>query len=268
MEIILPIFFFVFGSIIGSFLNVVVIRFNTGTDIGGRSRCMACSKQLTWKELIPIFSFLYQKSRCSKCGSKISWQYPLVEFVTGLLFVLIFIFYPPVNIYSSIRFLFHLVMSSLLVVISIYDIKHKIIPDQFVYAFSFVALVNLFIGTQSLFVVPSQASIYVGPILALPFYLIWKISKGTWMGLGDAKLVLGIGWLLGFGMGANSIILAFWIGAVVSISWLLINKGTIKPKTEIPFGPYLILGMYIVLFTGLKVIDFGLLKEILFSLSL
>lgn len=266
MEMILPIFVFLFGLIIGSFLNVVAIRFNTGTNIGGRSRCMACGKQLTWKELIPIFSFLYQKGRCLKCGSKISWQYPLVEFVTGLLFVLIFLFYPPITSYGTYKLILLAILSSILVVISVYDIKHKIIPDILVYTFIILSFINLFVGINTWFQVPTVNGILAGPILALPFALIWLISKGTWMGFGDAKLVLGIGWLLGLGMGANSVILAFWIGALVSIAWLLINKGTIKPKTEIPFGPYLILGMYIVLFTGLEVIDFGLLKEILSSL--
>ena len=86
------------------------------------------------------------------------------------------------------------------------------------------------------------------------------------MGLGDAKLVLGIGWFLGIAAGINAIVLAFWIAAIVSIIWLFVTYGHFKPRTEIPFGPYLILGMYLVLLFGIQVLDVGLLKTVINSL--
>ncbi len=92
-QLILP---FLFGIIIGSFLNVVALRFNTGVGINGRSMCMSCGTKLTWRELIPLFSFLFQKGSCKTCKSKISWQYPLVEFMAGAFFVLILLYFPPV----------------------------------------------------------------------------------------------------------------------------------------------------------------------------
>ena len=85
------------------------------------------------------------------------------------------------------------------------------------------------------------------------------------MGLGDAKLVLGIGWLLGVNAGINAVILSFWIGAIVSVVWLFSAYKRFKPKTEIPFGPYLILGMYLVLIFGIQVIDIGLVRQIFVS---
>ncbi len=85
------------------------------------------------------------------------------------------------------------------------------------------------------------------------------------MGLGDAKLVLGIGWILGIPAGINALILAFWLGAAGSILWLVVSKKKFRPRTEIPFGPYLILGMYLVLFFGIQVFDLTLLKDILTS---
>lgn len=256
---------FIFGTIVGSFLNVVSLRFNTGTTVGGRSKCMTCGNQLTWKELIPLFSFILQRGACKKCKSKISWQYPLVEFCAGVIFVLIFFTFPPVTplaIFSTFLYVF---VTCLLLVISAYDIKHKIIPDEFVYTFILASLVGLCVGGSSWLHVPTVSALLAGPVLALPFALTWLISKGTWMGLGDAKLVLGIGWLLGLNGGANSIILSFWIAAVISVSWLLITYKSFKPRTEVPFGPYLILGMYLVLIFKIQVMDFSLLKEIIWS---
>ena len=82
---------FVFGTIIGSFLNVVILRYGTGKSFAkGSSQCFSCGKKLSWYELVPILSFLFQKGKCKGCGSKISWQYPLIETITGVLFLLIF----------------------------------------------------------------------------------------------------------------------------------------------------------------------------------
>jgi len=256
---------FIFGTIIGSFLNVVSLRFNTGTTIGGRSKCMSCGKQLTYKELVPLFSFIFQRGACRKCKSKISWQYPLVEFSAGVISVLVFMYFPPLSALSAFSTVFYLLISCLLLVISAYDIKHKIIPDKFVYAFAAISFVGLFIGGSSWLHTASLSMILAGPILALPFVLIWLFSKGTWMGLGDAKLIIGIGWILGLSGGANAIILAFWIAAVISVVWVLVTYKSFKPKQEIPFGPYLILGMYLVLFFHIQAIDFHLARDVLSS---
>jgi leader peptidase (prepilin peptidase) / N-methyltransferase len=262
IQLILP---FLFGVIIGSFLNVVALRFNTGVGIGGRSKCMSCGMTLTWKELIPVISYVIQGGKCKTCGSKISPQYPLVEILTGILFALIVYFFPPLSGERGIVTVLYLIEAGLLVAMTVYDIKHKILPDRFVYTFDVLALIGLFVGGSSLLHVPSLYALLAGPILALPFALLWVISRGRWMGLGDAKLVLGIGWILGISAGLNALILAFWIAAVISVIWLLITYKRFRPRTEIPFGPYLILGMYLVLFFSLQVLDVSLLKDILSS---
>lgn len=256
---------FIFGAIVGSFLNVVSLRFNTGHNIGGRSHCMSCGKQLTWKELVPIFSFLIQGGTCRHCKSKVSWQYPLVELCSAIIFVMIMLVYPPVTMTMAFTTLVYVIITGLLLVISAYDIKHKIIPDSFVYTFAVIAFINLFVGGASWFHIPTVWALVAGPLLALPFALIWVFSKGTWMGLGDAKLILGIGWLLGISRGVNAIIIAFWIAAIISVIWLFATYKRFKPRTEIPFGPYLIVGMYIVLLFGLQVLDIGTLKLLLMS---
>ncbi|OHA16476.1 MAG: hypothetical protein A3C79_02565 [Candidatus Taylorbacteria bacterium RIFCSPHIGHO2_02_FULL_45_28] len=255
---------FVFGAIVGSFLNVVALRFNTGITLSGRSKCLSCGTSLTWKELVPIFSFAFQKGACKKCKSKISWQYPLVEFIAGVIFVLLFIVFPPVTYQAGLQTLLYIITTCLLLVISVYDIKHKIIPDQFVYAFAVIALLLLLVGGDSWWHVSGYWTLIAGPLLALPFAFLWLVSGGRWMGLGDAKLMLGIGWILGMSDGINAMILAFWMAAAVSVTWLFITYKKFKPRTEVPFGPYLILGMYLVLLFRVQVIDLYLLREILF----
>lgn len=259
------IFSFILGTLIGSFLNVVALRYNTGMTLNGRSKCFSCGKNLEWHELIPIFSFLYQKGKCKKCKGKISWQYPVIEILAGILFVLIFYYFPPNTIDTSFNTLFYIFITCILLIITIYDIKHKIIPDLLVYTFSIIALLKLFIAPDLSLIMPSLSSLLAGPILALPFALLFLVSRGTWMGLGDAKLVLGIGWVLGINAGISAIILAFWIGAVFSVMWMWIVFKKIKVKYEIPFGPYLILGMYLVLLFGIKVIDLRPLYYYLFQ---
>jgi len=256
---------FIFGTVVGSFLNVVALRFNTGMGLGGRSKCMSCGTSLTWKELVPLFSFAVQKGACKKCKSKISWQYPLVEFIAGAIFVLIFFAFPPIDTLTAVVTLFQVVIACLLVVISVYDIKHKIIPNGFVYSFAGLSLISLFFGGSSWWHMPTIEMLIAGPVIALPFALLWLVSKGSWMGLGDAKLALGIGWLLGVSAGINALVLAFWIAAAFSVVWLLATHKKIKPKVEIPFGPYLIIGLYLVLIFHVQVIDIHLLKGIILS---
>lgn len=250
---------FVLGAVIGSFLNVVALRIRTGVGLGGRSKCMSCGKTLYWQELIPVLSFVFLSGKCRGCKAQISWQYPVVELLTGFLFVFILSVFPPASYLALVMTLIHLVVACILVVIAVYDVRHKIIPDSLVYAFDILALLTVFMSSQSWFTAPHVWTILAGPILALPFALLWAVSNGRWIGLGDSKLVLGIGWLLGLNAGANAVILAFWIGAAVSVIWLLATMKGFRKGTEIPFGPFLILGFYLVLLSGLEVIDFRIL---------
>lgn len=259
-------FIFLFGTIIGSFLNVVIYRLNTGrTIVKGRSICMTCNRNLRWFELIPIFSFLVQSGKCRRCRSKISSQYPLVEFLTGIVFVFIatkYIYLLDISFWSYVLVvaLFAFIFS-LLIVISVYDFRHKIIPDKLVYLFILVSFLSIFInysGVPHLFSWPTLINLISGPVLALPFVLIWLFSKGRLMGLGDGKLIVGIGWLLGMFSGICALFLSFWIGTIVSLILLLISKKKITMKTEIPFAPFLIISTFITFFLGWDL--FSLLK--------
>ncbi|MFA5291257.1 MAG: prepilin peptidase, partial [Candidatus Paceibacterota bacterium] len=133
-----PVVFFFFGLVIGSFLNVVILRYQTGRGLSGRSGCFSCGKKLNWYELIPILSFFFQRGRCRGCQSKISWQYPIVELLTGLLFALIY--WHLAGAWPEV--IFYCLIASLLIVITAYDLKHQIIPDQFVFAFILLSLLK------------------------------------------------------------------------------------------------------------------------------
>ena len=251
------IFFFIFGLIVGSFLNVVIIRHNTSRSLGGRSGCMVCQKKLSWYELIPVFSFIFLKGRCKDCQTRISIQYPLVELTTGIIFSFLFIKFQtlfqinPQSFYLT--FIFYALSFSLLLVIAVYDLRHKIISDKLVLIFSVVTFLGLFLFSIHGFQIhlPTLWQFLAGILIALPFALLWLISRGAWMGLGDAKLALGLGWLLGLIQGLSGLVLAFWTGALVGVVLLAFSK-KYSMKTEIPFAPFLVLGAIIAFFFGLN----------------
>jgi leader peptidase (prepilin peptidase)/N-methyltransferase len=244
-------FFFIFGLLIGSFLNVIIYRYNTHKSLGGRSHCMVCQNKLSWYELIPVFSFLGLRGRCKKCKIKISIQYPLVELIMGLVFLGLFfkfqnIFYLD-KLMFSITFLYYAFVFSLLMVISVYDLKHKIIPDMLVLILGIISFIGLFLFSSYGFDphIPSMWEFLSGVVIAIPFAFLWFVSGGKWMGLGDAKLLVGLGWLIGMERIIVGTVLSFWSGAIVGVFLIFLSKFFSKKysiKSEIPFAPFLVLG--------------------------
>jgi len=258
--------FAVFGSIIGSFLNVVVLRKGVAS-LAGRSACPSCGHIIYWYDNIPIFSWLILRGRCRYCGSRISIQYPLVEALTAILFMLVgAAAYPAflLSSYDALVLLVELIIVSLLIVITVYDIRHTIIPDEWSYAFSLLALLLM------LAVSPTVSTLIAGPIAAMPLFFLWLISRGRWMGLGDPKLALGIGWLLGFPLGVVAIFFSFILGTLVLIPVLFYERlvthkpeGGVKDsgltmKSEVPFGPFLIASCLIFWVLGLYGVEIPL----------
>ena len=237
----LYLFVFIFGTIIGSFLNVVICRHGTGRSLGGRSKCAVTGKTLKWFELIPIFSFLIQGGRSRYSKSKISLQYPLVELATGLTFAVLFCKLLPLASHCGVfvaSLLFYFAIFSFLILIFVYDLRHKMIPDAFLYPLMTLAFAGaLFLPVYSS---PTLVSLLAGPILALPLIFIFLITRGKGMGFGDVLLVIPFGWMLGLSGGLAALLLSFWIGAIVGVTLMI--TGEKKMKSEIPFGPFLILG--------------------------
>ena len=234
---IIHILLFVLGAIVGSFLNVVALRYNTGISLGGHSSCATCRKPLGWWELIPIFGFVLLRGRCAGCRSKISPQYPLVELLTGLVFATVF--FPNASIPINVL---RLLIFCLYIVILIYDARHTIIPDGLVFASIVLALV------LHLFFIHFHAhDWWAGGVLFAFFASVWALSRGRAMGFGDAKLGLSIGLFLGLAEGVSAMILAFWIGTVVSLSLMLISRKKLTMKSEVPFAPFMIIGAWLAL---------------------
>lgn len=257
---------FIFGLIIGSFLNAIIFRYNTGMTPKGRSFCPNCGKKLNWFELIPVLSFILQRGKCNGCSGKISRQYPVVELTTAFLFVATGYklgITAGFESFNPLYFSYVLLVWCLLVVIAVYDLRHKIIPDGPVYGFIVLSLVgqiaSKFFGQGG----HTILDLLIGPMLFLLMASFWLVSRGRWMGLGDAKLVLGIGLFLGFEFGISAIILGFWAGALVGISLIVLSHGgklflgseKFTMKSEIPFGPFLIAGAMLAFFFDMDILS-------------
>ena len=256
MEFLILTFIFILGLIIGSFLNVVILRFGTDKSIvKGNSGCPKCGKDLKWYELVPVLSWVLLRGKCSKCKEKISVQYPLVELATGLLFVLQYLQISDLEFVSlfvlSVSYFIAFVAMSLLVVIFVFDLYHKIIPDTFSFMFGVLGLVYMFMNFQGW-------DLLAPVFFFVPFYLLWRISNGTWIGLGDGKLAFGFGGFLGIAYGASALVLSFWIGAIFAIGlmlWCRLKSSSkdITMKTEVAFGPFMIIAFLIVYFCKIDV---------------
>ena len=242
------------GLIIGSFLNVLILRHGVRA-LGGRSACVSCGHVIPWLDLIPVWSWLALRGRCRFCSARISIQYPLVEGATAALFVLI-----GVSTVALPLKVLALPVAALFVAIAVYDLYYTIIPDAWAYACAALSLAAALIalwGTEDPYAFLS--AFFAGPLAAAPLFALWLVSGGKWMGLGDAKLALSIGWLLGPLWGFYAVFFAFIIGAVVSVPLLFFSSERwrgrekfIKPslwslspagftmQSEVPFGPFLI----------------------------
>lgn len=251
---------FLLGLILGSFANVVVYRRGTGKGLGGRSRCLSCSRNLGALDLVPVLSWVALGGRCRSCGSKVSWQYPLVELAMGVSFLAAFWDALRVAPWGGVGLVAAFVTAAAVaffwVAIAAYDSRHMAMPDSWSYAAAAIALSHaalwwcgsLACGTSLL------VALLAGPAVAAPLFLLWLVSSGRWLGLGDAKLALSVGWLLGLSGGFLALFLAVLAGAVSGVAWVLWSSSrrgrAVTMKAAMPFGPFIVLGALGVLWTG------------------
>lgn len=235
---------FTLGLILGSFFNVVIYRLpRGGSIITPPSHCPSCNTRLKVVDLIPIISFLLSGGKCRYCGEKISWQYPIVEALTGILFLLTYLKFG-----LSKETLIFLFLVSYLIIISFIDLHEQIIPNVLSYSGIIIGLI-LSIFFNHISFVDSLLGLLI-PAGAL--LIIAIIFKGG-MGIGDVKLVGMIGTFIGFKYTLIGIFLGAFIGSVVGIAKLV--KGDIERKTPIPFGPFINIGALIMLFAGDEIIN-------------
>lgn len=222
-----------FGLVIGSFCNVLIDRLPQGeTVLWGRSRCDFCKKTLEWYELIPVFSFILQRGRCRRCKKKLSIQYPLIELVSaGLLVTLYKVFG-----LSPVLFVAYSLIAYAVLVIFVADSKYQIIPDSMLV----VAIIGILLRDLATPHGLQAADIVSGVGGLVFFFLLWVITKGRGMGLGDVKLAFVLGLFLGFPAIVIALYIGFLTGAAVGVILILLREKTMKSK--IAFGPFLLFG--------------------------
>ncbi len=251
----MPFFFYVFvviiGLIIGSFLNSLIWRLYTEESLWGRSYCPRCGHKISWYDNIPLLSFVLLGGRCRHCRRPISWQYPAVEFLTALLFLLVFL-----KDVSSPHFALLLTHDWLLIagglVILVFDWRWQLIPLSFVWLLSAVLFIlNLLLG------LPLLTLLFFGAIGAAFFLLQCLLTRGRGLGQGDIWLGLLFG--LAFANGAQLLlllILAYCLGALVSLAFILAGeKGW---KSRLALAPFLVFGAIITLIWGERMINWYL----------
>lgn len=239
MQEILTMIFFIYGTILGSFYNVVGLRVPKGTLFEQqRSYCDTCQRTLGWTELIPVFSYLFQKGRCKECGEKISPIYPVMEMATGLLFA-----------YSFSRFGFShltvlgLLLTSLIIPITVSDIAYQKIPNKILLFFT-----PLFIIYRLFYALTPWWDSLVGAAVAfILVFLIILLSKGG-MGMGDLKYYT----LFGFIFGTTYFMLLFFLSTLYGVIFGVVKmkKEKTGKKTRIAFGPFIGLAALTVFFYG------------------
>lgn len=243
---------FIFGLSVGSFLNVLIDRLPKGeSPVKGRSHCDKCKKTLKWYDLIPLLSFLILKGKCRYCKTKLSFYYPIIEFTTGVMFVLTFLFVGSMNHELRIMDLgYYLFLVSSLIVIFFADLKYGIIPDKVLFPAVAISFLYLFINHSSLIINHFLAGLGA----SLFFLLLFLITRGRGMGFGDVKLSFLMGLILGFPNIIVSLYVAFLTGAIIGCILILWQKKRIR-GTTIPFGPFLAIGTLISIFFGESLIQ-------------
>lgn len=238
---------FIFGLAIGSFLNCLVYRLATEKTLFGRSFCPHCGKKIAFYDNIPLLSFFLLRRKCRKCKSKISWQYPLVELATGLLFTAAFL-----RSGVPLLILRDWVLITSLLFIFIYDLRYLLIDDRIVLPAILILFILNWINGYN----PVQM-LLVGLAAAGFFGLQYLLTRGKGLGLGDVR----IGLLIGVALGSLASLLvallaSYLIGVIISMILLFSKKK--KMKSQIPLGPFLVMGTLLALFFGQLVINYYL----------
>src|SRR5918993_375664 len=232
-----------FGACIGSFLNVVIYRLPLGQSIvSPPSQCPKCGYRLQWYDNIPIIGWVLLGGRCRKCRNPISIQYPIVELITALLFVLVVWLTPPGPLLAT-----RLLFVCILIVLFGIDLEHQILPNS-------ITLPGIVIGLMfSLVAPPGWQDALIGALLGAGIlyaiagaYYLWRREEG--MGMGDVKMLAMIGAFLGWKAVLVTLVLASFSGAIIGVMMMSAQRGGMK--FALPFGTFLAIGTLIAMFVG------------------
>jgi leader peptidase (prepilin peptidase)/N-methyltransferase len=232
-----------YGLIIGSFLNVVIYRLPLGQSlVKPRSRCRNCGYSLRWFDNIPVVSWLLLRGRCRKCGTSVSWQYPLVESITAILFVLTVWLTPAGPLLVS-----RLLLVCILIVLFGIDLEHQILPNS-------ITLPGIAIGLLfSLIAPPGIRDALIGAVIGggilyaiAAGYYLWRREEG--MGMGDVKMLAMLGAFLGWKAVLVTLVLASFSGAIIGLAMMAGQRGGMR--YALPFGTFLAIGALAAMFVG------------------
>ncbi len=249
---------FVFGAIIGSFLNVLILRIPADKSLLNDSTCSNCGNKLGAFENVPIISWIFLRGKCRNCKAKISAQYPLVELFSALAFgFTTWILVVPVEDTAGADWTLLIALDYLIsvsIVLFVIDVREKLLPDSVVFPSYFVAGAFL-IASKLLAGDPAGILwIIIGAAISFSFYLLLALVSGS-IGGGDIKLAGVLGMYLGF-FGLGHVILgtigAFILGGIFALG-LVLFKGA-KRKSEVPFGPWMLLSTFLTLLFGRQII--------------
>lgn len=235
----------VIGLIFGSFLSMLIPRIYKKENgiFFGRSHCPFCKKILHPRDLIPIASYLINRAKCRFCKKKISAIYPIIEFTTGIIFLLIYVKFP----YP--QSLIYFPLSLALIFTFFYDLKYLEISDIILLPSILFALI---LGPEDI------KSKLIGIAIGTGFFLIQiLISKGKWVGAGDIRIGALIGAILGWQMTLIALILSYITGSIISIGLLMTKKK--KIDQQIALGPFLVTGTFLTIFLGEKILNWYLI---------
>ena len=235
---------FILGACLGSFSNVCIYRLPKNKQIvSGRSFCPRCKKKINWFDNLPLISFLILNGKCRKCKKVISLRYFIVEIATGIIFLLIYLNY---NDLSTIIFLS--VLSLIYIIIFFIDLENFIIPDSLNFSVMAIALFKNFLPNFNTSLIHEINQSIIGGMVGylsiwLIIYLYKVIKKIEGMGLGDAKLMAGIGLLFGWQSIPFVLFVSSILGLIFVVPSLIKKEKTMR--TEIPFGPFIIVASLI-----------------------
>ncbi|MEZ5418426.1 MAG: prepilin peptidase [Vicinamibacterales bacterium] len=240
-----------FGLIVGSFLNVVIFRLPRGTSVvWPASACGSCKRELRWFENIPIVSWVALRGRCARCKARISVQYPLVEAVTGALFVVV-VALTPVGPLLAARLL---LVCGLIVLFGI-DLEHQILPNSITLPGIVAGLAFSLAGPPGL--KDSLIGVLVGGgvlYATAGAYYLWRREEG--LGMGDVKMLAMIGAFLGWQAVLLTLVLASFAGALIGVGLMAVQRGSMK--YALPFGTFLALGALVAMLAGQPIIGWYL----------
>ena len=231
------------GLLIGSFLNVCILRLPAGVSVvRPASRCPRCGHLLAWFENVPVVSFLVLRRRCRTCGESISWQYPIVELVTCAVFVAATLQFGLSWLLAS-----RLVLACALIVLFMIDLRHRILPNT-------ITLPGIVVGFAfSLVAEPGWMSSLIGiaaggGVLLAIAEAYYRIRHEHGLGMGDVKMLAMLGAFLGWKLMLLTLVLSSLVGAVVGVGLIATHRGDMK--YALPFGTFLAAAAMLSIFVG------------------